>query len=81
VVRTPLRDGLREHLSRANIETGLHYPVPCHRQPCLQHLAMDRDSYPQSDRWAREGLSLPLFYGMTNDQVDRVVQEVRTFFA
>jgi dTDP-4-amino-4,6-dideoxygalactose transaminase len=79
VIRTPRRDELREHLSRANIETGLHYPVPCHRQPCLQHLPIDRDSYPRADRWAREALSLPLFYGMTEAQVDRVVHEVRRF--
>lgn len=81
VVRTPQRDELRDHLNRANIETGLHYPVPCHRQPCLNHMPIDRDSYPVSDRWAREGLSLPLFYGMTDSQVDRVISEVRGFFA
>jgi dTDP-4-amino-4,6-dideoxygalactose transaminase len=81
VVRLSERDALREHLSRANIETGLHYPVPCHRQPCLDHMSMDRDSYPVSDRWAREGLSLPLFYGMTDQQVDRVCSEVAHFFS
>jgi dTDP-4-amino-4,6-dideoxygalactose transaminase len=81
VVRLPQRDALREHLSRVNIETGLHYPVPCHRQPCLEHLRMDRNSYPVADRWAREGLSLPLFYGMTEEQVDRVCQEVHRFFS
>ena len=81
VVRCPKRNELSEHLAKAGIETGLHYPIPCHRQPCLQHLAMDRNSYPQSDRWAREGLSLPLFYGMSEGQVDRVVREVRAFFA
>jgi dTDP-4-amino-4,6-dideoxygalactose transaminase len=81
VVRLPERDALREHLSLANVETGLHYPVPCHRQPCLSHLSMDRNSYPVADRWAREGLSLPLFYGMTDAQVDRVCHEVRRFFS
>lgn len=80
VVRTPRRDELREHLARANIETGLHYPIPCHRQTCLQHLQMDPDSYPQSDRWARELLSLPLFYGMTDAQADHVIDTVYQFF-
>jgi dTDP-4-amino-4,6-dideoxygalactose transaminase len=80
VVRTPRRKELREHLARANIETGLHYPIPCHRQPCLQHLQMDRNSYPQSDRWTRELLSLPLFYGMTDAQVDRVIDSIHEFF-
>lgn len=80
VVRTARRDALRDHLQRADIETGLHYPVPCHRQPCLQHMPMDRDSYPHADRWASQGLSLPLFYGMTETQVDRVIAAIRDFF-
>ena len=80
VVRTPRREELRAHLARANIETGLHYPIPCHRQPCLQHLQMDRNSYPRSDRWARELLSLPLFYGMTDAQADHVIGSIHDFF-
>lgn len=81
VVRTPRRDALREHLRRAEIETGLHYPIPLHRQPCLANFDIDRSSFPEADRWANEGLSLPLFYGMTEVQVDRVVETVRDFFA
>ena len=80
VVRTPQRDRLREYLSGAGIETGLHYPVPLHRQPCLQHLALDRDDYPRAEGWANEGLSLPLFYGMTNNQVDQTAGKIREFF-
>jgi dTDP-4-amino-4,6-dideoxygalactose transaminase len=80
VVRTQLRDALREHLAEKHIETGLHYPVPCHRQPCLRHLATNRSSFPQSDRWANEGLSLPLFYGMSDQQMDHLISGVRSFF-
>jgi dTDP-4-amino-4,6-dideoxygalactose transaminase len=80
VVRTPHRDALRAHLEQAGIETGLHYPIPCHRQPCLTHLALDRNSFPHSERWAREGLSLPLFTGMTEAQLTQVVEGCRTFF-
>ena len=81
VVRTPLRDALRERLTDAGIETRLHYPVPNHRQPCLQHLAMERQSFPVSESWSGQGLSLPLFYGMTDAQQCRVVEAVREFFA
>ena len=80
VVRTPQREALRAHLHQAGIETGLHYPIPCHRQPCLAHLALDRGSFPHSDRWASEGLSLPLFTGMTEAQFAHVVESCRTFF-
>jgi dTDP-4-amino-4,6-dideoxygalactose transaminase len=80
VVRTPRRDAFRAYLEKAGVETGLHYPVPCHRQPCLQHLAIDHRSFPHSDRWASENLSLPLFNGMTKVQLDRVVETARSFF-
>jgi dTDP-4-amino-4,6-dideoxygalactose transaminase len=80
VVRTPRREALRAHLHRAGIETGLHYPVPCHRQPCLAHLPLDHSSFPHSDRWADEGLSIPLFTGMTEAQVAHVIDSIRSFF-
>jgi dTDP-4-amino-4,6-dideoxygalactose transaminase len=80
VVRTPHRDALRTYLEQAGIEVGLHYPVPCHRQPCLAHLALDSSSFPHSDQWAREGLSLPIFTGMTEAQLAHVVYSCRIFF-
>jgi dTDP-4-amino-4,6-dideoxygalactose transaminase len=79
-VRTPRRDALREHLREADIETGLHYPIPNHRQPCFRYLSIDPEAFPQTDRWAEEGLSLPLYYGMTERQIDRVIDAVRDFF-
>lgn len=80
VVRTPRRSELRDHLTGAGVETGLHYPVPLHRQPCLSKYVQAGTEFPQSDRWANEGLSLPLFVGMTDDQLDHVAAEVRAFF-
>ena len=81
VVRTPKRQELREALQSKNIETALHYPIPMHRQPCLDGLKMDRASFPNADRWSNEGLSLPLFIGMTASQQQRVIHEIREFFA
>jgi dTDP-4-amino-4,6-dideoxygalactose transaminase/acetyltransferase-like isoleucine patch superfamily enzyme len=80
VIHTPLRDPLREHLAKRGIETGLHYPVPLHRQPCFADLAMDRCSFPAADRNARECLSLPIFVGMSATQIDRVISEILAFF-
>jgi dTDP-4-amino-4,6-dideoxygalactose transaminase len=80
VVHTPERDRLRRHLAERGIETGLHYPVPLHRQVCLAHLSIDSDSFPCADRNARECLSLPIFPGMTSAQIERVVAEVRSFY-
>jgi dTDP-4-amino-4,6-dideoxygalactose transaminase len=81
VIRTPKRDELRAHLAANGIETGLHYPVPLHRQPCFAHLSIDRDSFPVSDRFSNECLSLPIFSGMRDAQVELVVEKVRDFMA
>jgi dTDP-4-amino-4,6-dideoxygalactose transaminase len=80
VVRSKDRDRLREHLRRAGIETGLHYPVPLHAQPALARFVTDADSFPVADRYARECLSLPLFVGMTERQLERVCETIRRFF-
>jgi dTDP-4-amino-4,6-dideoxygalactose transaminase len=81
VIRTPKRDALRDYLKEHGIESGLHYPIGNHRQPCLAHLQLDRGSFPRSDNWANEGLSLPLFYGMTDAQVDKTAAVVLDFLA
>ena len=80
VVLSEQRDELRAYLGRHGVETGLHYPVPIHRQPCLAGLEMDRASYPITDKYASRCLSLPMFSGMTDAQVDRVVSAVRAFY-
>jgi dTDP-4-amino-4,6-dideoxygalactose transaminase len=80
VVRSKERDRLREHLQRAGIETGLHYPVPLHAQPALARFVSDAQCYPVADRYARECLSLPLFPGMTEGQIERVCETIRRFY-
>lgn len=80
VIRTPRRDELRAALESWGIQTGLHYPIPLHRQPCFGHIPCNRNLLPVADIWAKEGLSLPLFAGMTEDQFEHVIGAVRTFF-
>lgn len=80
VPRTPDRDRLRAHLAQGGVQTGLHYPIPLNRQPCLAPYVDDPDAFPQADRWAREGLSLPIYVGMGDAAVDRVIAAIRSFF-
>jgi dTDP-4-amino-4,6-dideoxygalactose transaminase len=51
-----------------------------HAQPALARYASDPQSFPVADRYARECLSLPLFVGMTEAQVDRVCETIQRFF-
>jgi dTDP-4-amino-4,6-dideoxygalactose transaminase len=80
VVRSKDRDRLRDYLQRAGIETGLHYPIPLHAQPALARWVSDPQSFPVADQYARECLSLPLFVGMTEEQIDRVCGTIGRFF-
>ena len=80
VLRTPLRDELRAHLAGLAIDTGLHYPVPLHRQPCFSGFPGMSGQFPVAEQWAAECISLPIFPGMTADQQGRVIDGVRAFF-
>jgi dTDP-4-amino-4,6-dideoxygalactose transaminase len=78
VVRTERRDPLAAFLKARGIATGIHYPVPCHRQPAVEHLAPP--PLPRTERLVQEILSLPLSAGHTDAEVDEVIQAVRAFF-
>lgn len=80
VIRTDRRDALRAALEASGIQTGLHYPVPLHRQPCLKDHATGQGEFPEADCFANEGVSLPLFAGMTEPQQNRVIAAVTHFF-
>lgn len=73
------RDALASVLKEQNIHTALHYPMPLHLQPCYEHLGYGRGAFPVAEKLARELISLPLFPGMTNEQIDRVVGAVKKF--
>ena len=80
VVRTKERSRLRDYLLAHGIETGLHYPLPLHAQPCFAHLVDGPNDYPVAQRYAEECLSLPLYTGMTEAQLERVCDMIRRFF-
>jgi dTDP-4-amino-4,6-dideoxygalactose transaminase len=74
VVRVARRDGVRAELARRGIRTGVHYPLPCHRQPPLRRFA--ERPLPVAERSAGELLSLPMFPHLTDRQVDFVCESL-----
>ena len=70
VVRVPDRSRIQAALIQRGVQSGVHYPVPCHRQPPLRRYATG--PLPVVERTADELLSLPLFPHMTTAQVDHV---------
>ncbi|WP_413282534.1 UDP-4-amino-4,6-dideoxy-N-acetyl-beta-L-altrosamine transaminase [Vibrio sp. MA40-2] len=69
-------DALREN----GIGVNLHY-IPVHTQPYYQAMGFTEGDFPESERYYQEAVSLPMFYGMTEEQqntVVRVVTEILT---
>jgi len=79
VVRVAGRDQVRAGLARRGIQTGVHYPVPCHWQPPLRQFA--DHPLPVAEQAAGELLSLPMFPHMTEDQVEYVCEALNDVLA
>jgi dTDP-4-amino-4,6-dideoxygalactose transaminase len=81
VIRTAQRDRLREHLSKAGIGTGIHYPLPVHLHPAYRgRVPVGPTGLCHSEVVAREILSLPMYPQLADAAVDRVIAETRRFF-
>lgn len=74
-IRTERRDALQAALAAKDIQSGIHYPVPVHLQPAYPGLG-GAGSFPESEKLARETLSLPLFPEMTESQQDQVAEAI-----
>ena len=72
------RDNVRTDLHEMGIATGVHYPTPIHLQPAYAALAHGPGSFPEAERNAGRVLSLPMFPGLTDAQVDRVAEGLLT---
>jgi dTDP-4-amino-4,6-dideoxygalactose transaminase len=79
VVRTPRRAELAAFLAARGIQTGVHYPVPTHRQPAVE--AFGAPALPRTERLVDEILTLPISAAHTEAEIDAVVAAVRDFFA
>ena len=79
VVRTADREGLMEHLKRAGIGTGIHYPIPLHLQKAYAAMNYREGDFPVAERAAAEIVSLPMFPQLKAEQQARVAVEISDF--
>ena len=77
-IRTKKREELEQRLTQNEIGYGRHYPIPIYRQEAYSRMYSD-ESYPIADEIAETEVSLPLFYGMSDEDVDRVVEIINSF--
>ena len=80
VIRCSKRAELQAFLNTQGIKTGLHYPLPLHRQPAYEYLGLGEGSFPGAEEACREVLSLPMFPFMTTEEVEAVAKAIARFF-
>lgn len=81
VVRSKRRDRLKTHLETCGVSAGLHYPIPLHKQSFVKSFITNTPHLQKTENWATQCLSLPIFPGMTECQIHKVVQVVGDFYA
>lgn len=81
VVRTAQQNNLRKALQADGIATGIHYPIPVHLQPAYRQLGYKAGDMPESERAAKEVVSLPVYPEISEEQTGRVCHAVEAALA
>lgn len=79
VIHCDRRDELKEYLEKRDIGTLIHYPIPPHLSEAYQYLGKKRGDYPITEKYADEVLSLPMYNGMTDEEIRTVIDAINQF--
>jgi dTDP-4-amino-4,6-dideoxygalactose transaminase len=80
VICSDKRDELFGHLKDRGIGCGMHYPVPCHLQEAMKGYGNSEGDLPETEKVAKEILSLPIYPHLSEDDTSRVVETIREFY-
>lgn len=75
------RDELSAFLKERGVGSNVYYPVPMHLQDCFSYLEYAEGDFPESERAAKEVLSIPVYPELTEAQLAHVVESIRAFTA
>lgn len=78
-IRCKDRELLEEHLKERGISTNKHYPIPMHLQKCYSDLGIPEGQLPIAEEISRTELSIPMYYGMTDEEIKYVIEAINTF--
>lgn len=79
VVRTPDRDRFQSFLQANGIGTQVHYPIPPHLSEAYGYLGYKPGDFPITEHFADTVISLPLYEGMTDEEIDYVVEVINRY--
>ncbi|MBW4643545.1 MAG: DegT/DnrJ/EryC1/StrS aminotransferase family protein [Goleter apudmare HA4340-LM2] len=75
------RQQIQDKLTALGIQTGIHYPIPCHLQPAFTNLGYQLGDFPQAEKLAKQILSLPMYPGLSNSQIREVVTAIASILS
>lgn len=78
-IRCKRRDRLASYLKNNGIDVNMHYPIPIHMQECYRDLSIQRDDLLIAEEISATQLSIPMYYGMTDDQIQYVIDTINDF--
>ena len=79
VVEVEDRLGLYNYLRGQNIYAQVHY-IPCHLMPYYKDMGWEKGDFPIAENYYKSCLSIPIFPSMTEKQVNKVINSVKSFF-
>ena len=79
VVRSKKRDELQQYLKSKGIGTLIHYPLPIHLQEAYKHLGYKKGDFPIAEKIANEVLSLPMWIGLTKEQIEMICKVIKNY--
>ena len=78
-IRCKDRDALEKYLNEKGIGTNKHYPIPMHLQECYIDLNIQQGALPIAEEISNTELSIPMYYGMSDDAIDYIVTSINSF--
>ncbi len=78
-IRCDRRDELEKFLNQKGIGTNCHYPIPIHMQEAYKNLQIPQGTYPVAEKISATELSIPMYYGMTDEDVSYVISAINEF--
>lgn len=79
VVLCETRDHLKDYLEKNGISTIIHYPIPPHISQAYEYLGYHKGDFPISEKYADQVLSLPMFDGIREDEVMKVIEVINQY--
>lgn len=78
-IRCEERNALEKHLNDKGIGTNKHYPIPMHMQECYKDLNIPQGALPIAEEISATELSIPMYYGMTDEEVQYVIDAINEY--